>query len=403
MSEETKQGGVIHFLETYSIPLLVSVILAVIIANIVGGHAYHEFWDTTFASFSLFGARTIDVTLHWIVNDVLMVFFFGMAAYEIVEAMLPGGALNPPKKAINPILGTFGGVLGPIAVYLILTHLLIPADDVASVAHGFGIPTATDIALAWLAARIVFGEGHPAIDFLLLLAIADDGIGLGIIAIFYGDGDIKMGWLLLTAFAMILALGMRKAKVNRWWMYAFVAGGFSWLGLAAAGIEPALALVFIFPFIPYQYVGQRDGQAGGPAHDYHHYLGKPVNFVILALFGLANAGVEISAIGTITFIVLIALVGGKLLGISLFSIVGHKLGFPYPTGMSERHVITASIVAAMGLTVALFVTGRAFTGDHMEWQAPAKLGALLSAGSVIIAYFVGKALNVKELAPEKEK
>ena len=121
-------------------------------------------------------------TLHFLINDLFMVVFFGVAAKEITEACLPGGALNPVSKAINPLLGTIGGVVGPVGVYFVLNA--IPGFGQEVWANGWGIPTATDIALAWLIARLVFGNGHPAIAFLLLLAVADDGIGLGIIAIF---------------------------------------------------------------------------------------------------------------------------------------------------------------------------------------------------------------------------
>src|SRR5699024_1541828 len=122
--------------------------------------------------------RTFVVTPHWLVNDIFMVFFFGIAAVEIVEAMLPGGALNPPSKAVNPLFGTLGGVLGPVAVYFALSYM-IGGDQTEAINKGWGIPTATDIALAWLVARVVFGESHPAVNFLLLLAVADDAIGLG--------------------------------------------------------------------------------------------------------------------------------------------------------------------------------------------------------------------------------
>ena len=144
-----------------------------------------------FGELALFG-HALD--LHYLVNDVFMVFFFGIAAKEITEACLPGGDLNPPAKAMNPLIATIGGVVGPVAVFFAGLELLFALgvyergiDDWAALARGWGVPTATDIALAWLAARAVFGRGHPAINFLLLLAVVDDGIGLAIIALFYGD------------------------------------------------------------------------------------------------------------------------------------------------------------------------------------------------------------------------
>ena len=120
-----------------------------------------------------------DVNLHFLINDIFMVFFFGIAAKEITESALPGGSLNPLKKAVNPLIATIGGVVGPVGVFFAFMFAarrmgLSGYDDLSGkewAAHlkGWGIPTATDIALAWLVARAVFGKGHPAINFLLLL------------------------------------------------------------------------------------------------------------------------------------------------------------------------------------------------------------------------------------------
>ncbi|MFT7621466.1 MAG: NhaA family Na+:H+ antiporter, partial [Myxococcota bacterium] len=132
----------------------------------------------------------------------------GVAAQEITESVLPGGDLNPPSKAINPLFATIGGVVGPVGVYLALTWSAYGGTaEYSAVANGWGIPTATDIALAWLVARIVFGGSHPAVNYLLLLAVADDAIGLGIIAVFYPDPahPVQVQWLGLVAAGMAAA------------------------------------------------------------------------------------------------------------------------------------------------------------------------------------------------------
>ena len=151
-------------------------------ANLIP-HRYEEMihW-MPFGALQIFGH---DLTLHFLVNDIFMVFFVGIAAKEITEACLPGGNLNPPAKAVNPLLATLGGVVGPVAVFFLGLWLAFqlgvyqaPVDDWDRLQRGWGVPTATDIALAWLVARAVFGKGHPAVNFLLLLAVADDAIGL---------------------------------------------------------------------------------------------------------------------------------------------------------------------------------------------------------------------------------
>jgi hypothetical protein len=206
-----------------------------------------------------------DVTFHFLANDIIMIFHFGLAMKEVTEAMLPGGSLNPPRKALNPIICTIGGVIGPVVVYFALLQIFIECGffdmtvyNYEMLSKGWGIVTATDIPLAWLVSLIVFGHGHPAIDFLLLLAVADDALGMLIIAIFYPDPDnpTEWKWLGLVALAMFLSWCLRKwhfrkrrATHQSFWPYIFVAI-LSWLGLLWAHMHPALALVPIVPFMP---------------------------------------------------------------------------------------------------------------------------------------------------------
>ena len=247
MSHASK--GPFGWITEYSLPLITGVFAALVFAN-VDSHAFHGFVDYHIGGWMLMGHP---VTPHFLVNDVFMVFFFGIAAKEITDALLPGGALNPMTKAINPLLGTLGGIVGPAGLYLALSYTLISdPEQQAAVANGWGVPTATDIALAWLVARLIFGPRHPAVSFLLLLAIADDAIGLGIIAIFYPDPNfpvhpISLVW---TAGGMLAAFGLRRADVRAWIPYVILGGGLSWYGLISAHLHPALALVFIVPFMP---------------------------------------------------------------------------------------------------------------------------------------------------------
>ncbi len=111
-------------------------------------------------------------------------------------------------------------------------------------------------------------------------------------------------------------------------------------------------------------------------------------------FAFANAGVAFGSINSVTLIVLVSLIGGKVIGISSFAWIASKFGFPLPAGMQLKHLVVASIVAGLGLTVALFVAGKAFTGP--PFQDPAKMGAVLSAGAGLLALAVGKILKVKD-------
>jgi NhaA family Na+:H+ antiporter len=320
------------------------------------------------------------LTMHFLVNDIFMVLFFGIAAKEITEACLPGGALNPVSKAINPLFGTLGGVLGPVGVYLLLNSLMGNAEWQG----GWGIPTATDIALAWLVARFIFGKGHPAVSFLLLLAVADDGIGLGIIAVAYPDPAHPTVWA-NTAWILpgiLIAFALRHLQVQNWVPYVLAGGAFSWWGLYSAHLHPALALVFIVPFLPgpKRDLGMFVDDATETGHNsplemFEHHLKLLVDFGLF-FFAFANAGVSLSGINNLTWIVLGSLVIGKTVGIFAFSYAALRLGFPLPDGMQLRHLAVAGSVAGIGLTVALFVSGQAFSDPAI--QGAAKMGALLS-------------------------
>lgn len=373
----------INLLREFSVPLIAGVVVAVLWANLdPAGYAYFDH-NHFFGPFSF----------HFVTNELFMVFFFGIAAVEITQSCLPGGDLNPPRKAINPLLATLGGVLGPVAVYFLLNWLF----GAPTFTNGWGIPTATDIALAWLAARLVFGDGHPAISFLLLLAIADDAIGLAIIAIFYPDPSVPAEplWLLLTVAGMGVAWILRNAKVKSYWPYLLLAGVPSWFGLHEAHLHPALALVFIVPFFPHRYRESRhlfeeDPSDRSTLSRFEHDWKIIVDFGLF-MFGLANAGVAFSGVGTATWLVFLSLLTGKTIGIFSFGFLGKKLGFPLPDGMKKRDLMMAGVIAGIGFTVALFVAGEAFTDPGI--QGAAKMGAMFSIAAfpvaIVLARFAG--------------
>ncbi|SMB88149.1 sodium/proton antiporter, NhaA family [Desulfonispora thiosulfatigenes DSM 11270] len=367
----------VNFLRDYSIPLIAGVFVALIWAN-TAPESYHTVMETELI---------LGKDFHFLVNDIFMAFFFSIAAVEIVVSVMKGGALNPVKKAINPLFATFGGVLGPVAVYFILNHFF----GAPEFARGWGIPTATDIALAWLVARVVFGAGHPAVKFLLLLAIVDDGLGLGIIAIFYPDPlhPVAPIYLLGVLGAMVLAFALKKMKVQSYLPYIFGAGTLSWVCLHYAHLHPALALVFIVPFLPHD-----PSEPDSSLMNFEHAFKPFVDFGLF-FFGLSNAGVELSGIGALTWIVLYALIFGKVIGIWGMANIGKMLGFPLPDGMGQKELITVGVVAAMGLTVALFVSGAAFVDPVI--QGAAKMGALFSGFVAILAVIVGKVFNIKKI------
>ena len=410
MSQNPKAAAIVRFLEEYSIPLIVGVISAMLMANLCPNVYELIVWSPFYQWVSEAASHGHDhehgdlshyFAMHFLVNDIFMVFFFGVAAKEITEACLPGGALNPPSKAVNPLCGTIGGVLGPVGVFLGFNAMF----GQSAWANGWGIPTATDIALAWLVAKFVFGKGHPAISFLLLLAVADDAIGLGIIAIAYPDPAHPTEWFnaIWIVPGMASAFLFRRCKVSSWVPYVVIGGTFSWWGLYSAHLHPALALVFIVPFIPgpnfdlglyAEYQQNRDQIHNSPLERFEHSIRRYVDFGLF-FFAFANAGVSLSGVSGLTWIVFGSLIFGKMVGISLCSYLAHRAGFQLPSGMNVRQLVVTSVIAGLGLTVALFVSGQAFADETL--QGGAKMGALLSVLAAPLAFALAIVLGVKKL------
>lgn len=374
-------------LREFSIPLITGIVVALVWSNFFPDSYHHFDHDPIIGPLSF----------HFLTNDIFMVLFFGIAAAEITQSCLPGGDLHPLHKAINPLFATVGGVVGPVFVYLFLNAIF----GNPSLNRGWGIPTATDIALAWLVAKIVFGARHPAIFFLLLLAIADDAIGLAIIALFYPDPSqpSQPFWLLLTAIGMLIAYVMRRFNIHTYWPYLLIGGTFSWIGLFKAHLHPALSLVFIVPFLPHPqketlHIFEGDLSDQSPMAQFEHEWKIVVDFGLF-MFGLANAGVQFTAIGDATWLVLAALVIGKTGGIFAMGWIGHKLGYPLPTRVKKKELVLVGLIAGIGLTVALFVAGEAFA--EPVTQGAAKMGALFSAGSGLAAIVLGKLWKIRRI------
>ena len=379
----------------YSLPLIFGIIIALIWANISPG-SYHAFVD-----FPLFGS---EFTVHFLVKDVFMAIFFAIAMTEITEAVRPGGAMYPIKKALNPLMATVGGVVGPVVIYVLMIILF----DCPEYIDGWGIVTATDIAIAWLGAKLIFGPSHPAVKYLLLLAVADDAIGLLIIGIFYPTAPIEYSFLLLCVFGMLIAFVLRAMHVQHYGYYLILGGIPCWLGLYLANIEPALGLVFVVPFIPSVHrkeqmiidgVVPRDPDHLALETFYWHW--KPVADYGLFFFGLVSAGVMFSSIGVVTLIVAVSLILGKALGIFFFGFVGSKIGFHLPEGMTKTDLVLVATVAGVGLTVSLFICDAAFTDETVIGAA--KMGALFSIAAVLSGYGVSKLVKKRPLKSLEEK
>ncbi len=414
-----------NFVTNYSILLIAGAILAMIWAN-TDPASYHHLVDFVLVDDFFIGHAHADehghihrtLTLHYLVNDVLMAFFFAMAGKEVWEAViLKNGSLRG-KKAATPLFATAGGMLGPIAIYLGIAYYM-GSTTFDAVANGWAVPTATDIAFSYLIGRLVFGAGHPAVRFLLLLAIADDAAGLIILAVAYPDPNLPpaYGWLGLSVGASLVAflffnylprrldkgdeLRRRSTAVRNifgFWPY-LIAGALGWYGFQEAGIHPSLGLLPIIPAIPHAdrafgIFSSAEAHLTDLLNHCEHLLKHPVE-IILFFFGLLNAGVEFNAIGDATWLVLGGLIVGKPVGIFLFGALGAvvlRLGLPQ--GMRLVDLIVIGFVAAIGFTVSLFIAAVAFEAGPV--QDAAKMGAVFSFGAVALSFIAGIVFRVQK-------
>jgi len=389
-----KVGRWIAFAQDYSLPLLIGIIVALIWANI-SYESYHHFLEMPIFGFE-------HITPHFLVKEIFMVLFFAIAMVEIVESVSPGGAMYPISKAINPLMATVGGVVGPILVYILLVVFL----DGMEYINGWGIVTATDIAIAWLGAKLIFGPVHPAVKYLLLLAIADDALGLIIIGAFYPSAPIEPFFLFLCFLGMSVAGVLRAMHVQHYAFYLVLGGIPCWIGLYLAHIEPALAFVFIVPFLPSNHrrakmeedgVVPRDPDRMALENFYWHW--KPIVDWGLFFFGLVSAGVLFSHIGRVTFFIAAALILGKTIGISAMGFLADKIGFSLPSCMTKRELFVMSIIAGAGLTVSLFICDAAF--DDNAIVAAAKMGALFSILAIPLGMFAAKIMGTRSFKQKK--
>jgi NhaA family Na+:H+ antiporter len=327
--------------------------------------------------------------LHFLVNDVGMVFFFALAAKEVFEATLPGGPLASPRRALAPLAAAVGGMVAPGLIYVALASSLGPAELV----RGWAIPCATDIAFSAMVARVIFPAGHPAIPFLLLLAIADDALGLIILALFYPSGALSFPALVgLMTGAVLVALWLRRRRIRSFWPYILGPGVLSWTALYLGGFHPALALVPIVPFMPHSprdlgLFDPREELQSDTLNQFEHWWARPVQFVLL-FFGFANAGVPFAQIGPGTYYVVAALLLGKPIGILLFAGGARLIGARLPQGLGLGELLVVGVMASIGFTVSLFFSTAAFPEGTALTET--KMGALLSFLAAPLALLVSR-------------
>lgn len=345
--------------------LMIAASLALIIANSPVAGLY----------FGALQAKVLGMTLeHW-VNDGLMAVFFLLVGLEIKREVL-GGQLRTWPQRVLPGLGALGGMAAPALVYLAFNA------QSAETIRGWAIPTATDIAfalgiLALLGSRVPFSLKV----FLTALAIIDDLGAVLIIALFY-TADLSLPALGAAALLLGGLMALNRFGVTRLWPYLLLGAGL-WSATLLSGIHATIAGVALALTIP---MDNAEGEAHSPLHRLEHGLAKWVGFVIVPVFGFANAGVSFGGMNAATILgplpvgITLGLFLGKQLGV--FGTVWAAIRFGLaqrPVGASMAQLYATAALCGIGFTMSLFIGGLAF-GGHPEASDAVKVGVLAGSG-----------------------
>lgn len=358
--------------------LMATTIVALAIAN----SPLHSDYETLLHSY--LGPMSVE---HW-VNDGLMAIFFLLVGLEIKREMLDG-QLSTWSRRILPGIAAIGGMAVPALVFLMFNR--------GNTVHGWAIPAATDIAFA-LGVLSLLGSRVPASlrIFLTALAILDDLAAVVVIAIFY-TADLQWFYLAGAGVLTLLLFLLNRFRILRITPYLLI-GALLWFVVLRSGIHATIAGVVIALAIPLRTSpGERDDEATSPLHRLEHMLHKPVSFLILPIFGFANAGVPIlglpaSALAApVTLGVGLGLLVGKAVGVFSFSMLAIWLKLAsMPSHARPTQLFGIALLCGIGFTMSFFITPLAYPGDGLL-QAEAKIGVLigsLSAG--VLGYVVLK-------------
>lgn len=378
--------------------LLICTIIAVIFASVPGCEWFDAFWEKP-ASISV-GDRSISMSIRTWINDALMAVFFFVVGLEIKREMLVGH-LASPKQAVLPIMAAVGGMIVPALIYLAFNF------DNPETMKGWGVPMATDIAFA-IGIISILGRRVPIClkVFLTALAIVDDLGAIIVLAIFYPAHDLHLHYFIQVGIIMLVLLLFNKIRVRNSLLYV-IPGILMWYFTYKSGVHATIAGVLLAMVIPsrgtvnearfqsrmellvrkFKTLSQHDIRVlASPEeqqvihemtnevkrvdplmHQLESRLHQVVNYIIIPIFALANAGVALNfdsfsnGIPTVTLGISLGLLVGKPLGIFLFSYLSIKSKVAeMPFGAKWKQLFAVSILGGIGFTMSLFVNGLAF-------------------------------------------
>lgn len=349
--ENEKSGGLL---------LLFVTIASLCLANSNLQNEYITFWENDVAGHSI---------THWI-NDGLMTIFFLLIGLEL-EREIYHGELSNIKNASLPIMAAFGGMLIPAGIFMVFNYG-------TSTQNGAGIPMATDIAFA-IGILSLLGNKVPASlkVFLTALAVIDDLGAILVIALFYTTSIAYLN-LAIAVGIWILLFILNRMKIHNLIPY-LIGGIIMWYFMLNSGIHATITgviLAFVIPF--------GDGSKNTSSYKLQHFLHKPVAFIILPLFAIANTCIAInsdwyqSLNHSNSYGIILGLVVGKPLGILLFSSLGVSAGLcALPKKLKWSHILGAGMLGGIGFTMSIFITNLAF--NDPETIVFSKIAILLAS------------------------
>ena len=414
----------IHNQKAGGIVLGISVIVALFLANSPWAEYYFHFFEHKLG-FTFDGNSYFEYSIHHWINDGLMAIFFFVVGLELKREFV-GGELANPRKALLPIGAALGGMLVPALIYLSLN----PSGEVHS---GWGIPMATDIAFA-LGVLYMLGKKVPLSlkVFLTALAIVDDLGAVLVIAFFYTSDISLLNLTTGLGCALLMFIG-NKIGIRNIIFYGVLGILGVWASFLLSGVHATIAAVLAAFMIPadvkirenvyiervqsylkkfkdsdpnqvptlteeqlhhLEKINTDTKKAIPPLQRLEHAMHPFVNFVILPIFALANAGVALNIdlehlfSTNVALGVSLGLLVGKVVGVVGFTLLFVKLKIaPMPNGMNIRNLFGLGLLASIGFTMSLFITSLAFT--HPEYMVQAKIG-IFTASIIggISGYFV---------------
>lgn len=356
--------------------LIACTLVSLTLANSNFGIDYHDFFQTKFAGLSL---------VHWI-NDGFMAIFFLLIGLEL-EREIYKGELSKIKDALLPLFGALGGIIVPAGIFLLFNYG-------TATQSGAGIPMATDIAFA-LGILSLLGNKVPTSlkVFLTALAVIDDLAAIIIIAIFYTKTFLWANlFIALGIFALLLVFNRMKVRN----LIPYLIGGIAmWYFMLHSGVHATITGVLLAFAIPFG-----NGNEKSTSYILQHFLHKPVAFIILPIFALANTAIVFN--GDIAQIltennslgIALGLIVGKPLGIFLLTFLAVTFGIcKLPTDLNWKSIFGAGLLAGIGFTMSIFVTLLAY--DNATIINNSKLIILISSLTAGLLGFITLGLTLK--------